>query len=186
VQRAADCTDAAELTRAELETRLGVYEDFARKCGEYPALADGQVVETPPLVGIRQSRVIEGDYRLTAEDVLEGRRFPDGIAVCVNCILHYYGYRRYLEHDGYDIPFRALLPRGVENLIVAGRCISGDQAAFESFRGMVVAMATGQAAGTAAALASGRGVTPRRLDVPTLQQELIRQGAVVRTSKEAE
>ncbi len=112
--------------------------------------------------------------------MLEGRKFDDGIAVCVNVIFRWYGYRRYLDHDGYDIPYRCLLPQKVENLLVAGRCMSGEHIAFESYRGMVIMMAVGQAAGTAAALAARAGVAPRALDVGLLQDTLRAQGAVVR------
>ena len=117
---------------------------------------------------------------LTAQDVLEGRAFSDGIAVCVNVIFRYYGYRRYLDHHGYHIPYRCLLPQKVDHLLVAGRCMSGDQIAFESYRGMIIMMAVGQAAGTAAALAARAGVSPRALDVALLQETLRSQGAVVR------
>ena len=55
--------------------------------------------------------LIEGEYKLTAEDAIEGARFDDVIAVSPCAIIHYYGYRRYLEHDGYDIPYRCLVPQ---------------------------------------------------------------------------
>jgi threonine dehydrogenase-like Zn-dependent dehydrogenase len=175
-----DGADGDSLARGEVDARQRVFEHFAALQAKYPGLAGARLVETPPLLGIRQTRFIVGDYVLTAEDVLEGRKFDDGIAVCVNVIFRYFGYRRYLDHDGYDIPYRCLLPRGVEGLLVAGRCMSGDHIAFESWRGMVIMMAAGQAAGAAAALAAKAGVTPRRLEVARLQETLRRQGAVVR------
>ena len=78
------------------------------------------MLETPPLLGIRQTRFIEGEYKLTAEDAIEGRRFDDVVAISSCAIIHYYGYRRYLEHEGYDIPYRCLVPKQVENLLIAG------------------------------------------------------------------
>jgi 2-polyprenyl-6-methoxyphenol hydroxylase-like FAD-dependent oxidoreductase len=171
--------DAHELSRGETETRLAVYADFARRQQAQPELHDARVAETPPLLGIRQTRFIEGDYTLTADDVLTGRRFDDCIAVSPCPIIHYYGYRRYLEHEGYDIPYRCLLPRGVENLLVAGRCISSEQQPYESHRAMVPIMAIGQAAGTAAALCARDGVSPRRLDVQALRVTLRAQNALV-------
>jgi len=172
--------DAGELSRAETEARLRVYEDFARKQEANPELANAVVVETPPLLGIRQTRFIEGEYTLTAEDAIEGRRFADVVAISSCPIIHYYGYRRYLEHEGYDIPYRCLVPKGVDNLLIAGRCISSEQQPYESHRAMVPIMAIGQAAGAGAALCARAGLTPRQLDVRTLQKTLLAQGAELR------
>ena len=160
--------------------RLKVYQDFAEKQSHTPELVDARVVETPPLLGVRQTRFIEGEYKLTAEDAITGRRFDDVISVCSCPIIHFYGYRRYLEHEGFDIPYRCLVPLKIDNLLAAGRCISSSQEPYESFRAMVPIMAIGQAAGTAAALCASSGVTPRGLDVGSLQSTLMDQGAVVR------
>jgi hypothetical protein len=172
--------DAEALSQAEIDARLRVYDDFATKQAKTPELADAQVLETPPLLGIRQTRFIEGEYKLTAQDAIEGRRFDDVVAISSCAIIHYYGYRRYLAHEGYDIPYRCLVPKQVENLLVAGRCISSEQQPYESHRAMIPMMAIGQAAGTAAALAAKQNVAPRRLDVTALQETLEGQGAVVR------
>lgn len=172
--------DAEALSQAEVDARLRVYEDFAVKQAKNPELADARVLETPPLLGIRQTRFIEGEYKLTAEDAIEGHRFDDVIAISSCAIIHYYGYRRYLEHEGYDIPYRCLVPKTVENLLIAGRCISSEQQPYESHRAMIPMMAIGQAAGTAAALASGQKTAPRRLDVTALQEALLEQGAELR------
>ncbi len=178
-----DGTDGDALSRAEVEARLRVYQDFAAKQAADPALADARVVETPPLLGIRQTRFIEGEYKLTADDALTGRRFDDVVAISPCAIIHYYGYRRYLEHEGYDIPYRTLVPKGVDGLLVAGRCISSEQQPYESHRAMVPIMAIGQAAGTAAALCAGMGVAPRALDVSRLQDTLTAQGAELRRAR---
>jgi hypothetical protein len=172
--------DADELSRGEVEARLRVYEDFAEKQAKEPGLADARVIETPPLLGIRQTRFVEGEYKLTAEDAIEGRRFDDVVAISSCPIIHYYGYRRYLEHEGYDISYRCLVPKQVEQLLIAGRCISSEQQPYESHRAMIPIMAIGQAAGTAAALAAKQGVPPRELDVGLLQEVLVAQGAELR------
>jgi hypothetical protein len=177
---AIDGTDAEQLSRGEIEARLRIYEDFAEKQREHPELADARVIETPPLLGIRQTRFIEGEYKLTADDAIAGRRFEDVVAISSAPIISYYGYRRYLEHEGYDIPYRCLVPRRIEDLLVAGRCISSEQQPYESHRSMVPIMAIGQAAGTAAALCRKAGSTPRALDVRMLQDTLIAQGAELR------
>lgn len=172
--------DADELSQAEVDARLRVYEDFARKQAEHPELADARLAETPPLLGVRQTRFVEGEYKLTAEDALTGRRFDDAVAISSCAIIHYYGYRRYLEHEGYDIPYRCLVPKEVDGLLAAGRCISSEQQPYESHRAMAPIMAIGQAAGTAAALCCRSAACPRSLSVQLLQDELESHGAVVR------
>jgi hypothetical protein len=180
-----DGVNADELSRAEIETRLRIYEDFAEKQRESPELADAKVVETPPLLGIRQTRFVEGEYKLTADDAITGRRFDDVVAISSCPIIHYYGYRRYLEHEGYDIPYRCLVPLKVEKLLIAGRSISSEQQPYESHRAMAPIMAIGQAAGAAAALCTQTKTRPRDLDVGRLQQLLIAQGAELRTGGKA-
>jgi FAD-dependent oxidoreductase family protein len=175
-----DGVDGDQLSRGEIETRLAVYEDFAAKQAQTAELADAKVVATPPLLGIRQTRFVEGEYKLTAEDAIKGRRFDDVVAVSPCAIIHYYGYRRYLEHEGYDIPYRCLIPKALDNLLVAGRCISSEQQPYESHRAMVNIIAIGQAAGVAAALCAAGGARPRDLDVRQLQRALIAQGAELR------
>jgi len=177
--------DAWEISKAEANVRLRVFEHFREILGKNPQLkeAGAYLAETPPMIGVRQTRFIEGEYKLTAEDAIEGRRFDDGIAISSCPIIHYYGYRRYLEHEGYDIPYRCLVPKRVDNLLIAGRCISSEQPPYESHRAMVPVMAIGQAAGTAAALCAEQNVQPRHLDVALLQQRLIEQGVELRRSR---
>jgi hypothetical protein len=174
-----DGTDADQLSAGEVAARLRVYEDFIARQVQTPDLATARVIETPPLLGIRQTRFIEGEYKLSAEDALSGRRFADVVALSSCPVINYYGYRRYLEHQGFDIPYRCLVPLQVEGLLVAGRCISSEQQPYESFRAMAPVMAIGQAAGAAAALAALGGVLPRALDVTALQQALLEQGQVL-------
>ncbi len=174
--------DAWEISRAEVKTRLQVFEHFQRILEDNPQLkaAGAYLAETPPLLGIRQTRFIEGEYKLTADDAITGRRFDDVVAISSCAIISYYGYRRYLEHEGYDIPYRCLVPRVVDNLLIAGRCISSEQQPYESHRAMIPIMAIGQAAGTAAALSAKGDVMPRNLNVSALQETLIQQGAELR------
>ncbi len=172
--------DGDELAKAEVNARLRIYDDFAEKQKKSPELADARVVETPPLIGIRQTRFIEGEYKLTADDAIKGARFDDVIAISPCAIIHYYGYRRYLEHDGYDIPYRCLVPKKIDNLLIAGRCLSSEQQPYESHRAMVNIIAIGQAAGVAGALCVQTNTTPRRLDASKVQEELLAQGAELR------
>lgn len=174
--------DAWEISRAEVKTRLQVFQHFQGILEKNPELkeAGAYLAETPPLIGIRQTRFIEGEYKLTADDAITGRRFDDVISISSCAIISYYGYRRYLEHEGYDIPYRCLVPKVVDNLLISGRCISSEQQPYESHRAIIPIMAIGQAAGAAAALSANNNVKPRDLDVPRLQQNLIEQGAELR------
>ncbi len=174
---AADGTDADAVSRAEIDARLAAPQHFAGQQAAHPELADARLSETPVMFGIRQTRFIEGEYTLTGEDAIEGRRFKDVIAISSCPIISYYGYRRYLKHEGYDIPYRCLVPKKIEGLLVAGRCMSSDQRAYESHRAMIPMMAVGEAAGTAAALCARTGTLPRALDVRALQSALISRGA---------
>ena len=177
---AMDGANGDELSNAEVDARLRVYQDFAEKQAKEPLLADARVVETPPLIGVRQTRFVEGEYTLTADDAIRGRRFDDAVAISSCPIISYYGYRRYLEHLGYDIPYRCLVPKKVDALLVAGRSISSEQPPYESHRAMVPIMAIGQAAGCAAALCAKTGSHPRALDLELVHEALAGQGAVFR------
>ena len=172
--------DAFQISRAEIETRLRVFQHFQELKAKNPDLANAYVAETPVLLGIRQTRFVEGEYKLTAEDAIQGRRFDDVVAISSCPIISYYGYRRYLEHEGYDIPYRCLVPKRVDGLLVAGRCISSEQQPYESHRAMAPVMAIGQAAGAAAALCAKMGCRPRDLPVRELQKLLLSQGAELR------
>lgn len=177
---AANGADADELTWEEVETRLRVYEDLEEKKKQWPEdLKGAYIVDTGTLLGIRQTRFFYGEYVITGDDVLQGRRFDDAIAVAANPVIHYYGYRRFLEHAGYTIPYKAIMPKKIENMYVIGRCMSSDQIAYESWRAMAHILAIGEAAGTAAALCTKDEVLPRKLDVKKLQERLIEQGCEI-------
>ena len=171
--------DGYELSEEEVNVRLNVFADFEEKKAKNLELKSAFIIDTGALIGVRQTRFIEGIYKITAEDVIEGKSFEDSIAMAVNPIIHYYGYRRYLEHEGYQIPYRCLLPQHVTGLLIAGRCMSSDQQAYESWRAMAHIMPIGEAAGTAAALAIADNVEPAELDVKKLQAQLIKQGAEI-------
>ena len=175
-----DGTNAAELTKAEIDARLRVFEDFAARKAKHTGMEHAYVAETPALLGIRQTRFVEGLYKLAADDAISGRRFDDVVAISSCAIISFYGYRRYLEHEGFDIPYRSLVPKSMDGLLVAGRCISSEQQPYESFRAMAPIMAIGEAAGTAAALAAKAKVEPRKLDVAALQKRLVKQGMELR------
>lgn len=174
-----DATDPWELTQMEIYLRTEVYHQFDALKEKHSELANAYITDTGCLMGVRQTRFFEGEYQITGDDVIQGARFDDVIALGANPIIHYYGYRRFLEHEGYDIPYRCLVPKKVDGLLIAGRCISSDQIAFESWRAMSHIFGIGQGAGTAAALSVQQGVPPRYVNIEKVQEALIRQGAEI-------
>lgn len=179
-----DATDPVALTRAEVEGRRQVREYHRFLRDRVPGFEESVVVATSPAIGVRESRRVLGDYRLTREDVLAGRRFADEIALCGAPIEdHGAGGGTtwdYVTEGGvYGIPFRTLLPAGLDGLLVAGRCFSATHDAHASARSMATCMAMGQAAGTAAALAVRGGTTPRAIVTADLRARLLADGALL-------
>lgn len=190
-----DGTCSADLTRALLFGRKQIRElvDFYRRA--VPGCEACVLLDSALQLGVRETRRIMGDYILTREDVLGARKFPDSICrYAYNLDIHLPASgadkkketnwfdvpgRSLRPGDWYEIPYRCLLPKGLENLLVAGRCISGTHEAMSSYRLMSSCMAIGQAAGTAMALAHAGGITPRRVDAGAVQQALRASGVVV-------
>ena len=179
-----DATDPVQLTRAELEGRRQVQEYHRFLRDRVPGFERSVLVATSPGIGVRESRRVIGDYVLSRDDVLGARRFEDEIALCGAPIEdHIPGTDTrwtYVPHGGvYGIPYRCLLPTGVEGMLVAGRCFSSSHDAHASARSMATCMAMGQAAGTAAALAAAAGATPRLVNVGVLRERLTEAGALL-------
>lgn len=179
-----DATDPQQLTRAEMEGRRQVqeYHRFLRNL--VPGFEHSVLVATSSAIGVRESRRVMGDYRLTRDDVLGAHRFADEIALCGAPIEdHVPGTDTrwtYVPQSGvYGIPYRCLVPVGIEAMLVAGRCFSATHDAHASARSMATCMAMGQAAGTAAALAVASGTTPRAVDVRVLRESLAGDGALL-------
>jgi choline dehydrogenase-like flavoprotein len=126
-------------------------------------------------VALRETRRIIGDYYLTAQDAVEGPPFEDVVAVdyCKGAdTVHYHSAGQRIK----SIPYRCLLPKGLEGILMAGRCVSASQAALGAVRGMGTRMEMGQAAGVAAALAVANRCAPRRVDVGRIQERLRAMG----------
>jgi FAD dependent oxidoreductase len=179
-----DATDPVALTRAEIEGRRQVREYHRFLRDRIPGFEEAVVVATSPAIGVRESRRVMGDYRLTRDDVLAGRRFHDEVALCGAPIEdHGAGGGTTWEYvaDGgvYGIPFGTLLPAGLDGLVVAGRCFSATHDAHASARSMATCMAMGQAAGTAAALAVAGAILPRAIATSDLRARLALDGALL-------
>lgn len=176
-----DGTNVRDLTRAEIETRRqawGITEFLKRRVGGFE---HAYVLDTGVQVGVRETRHIVGDYTMTGEDVLNSRAFEDGIA-CGTFAIDIHppeGEQQVFTGSGkavYEIPYRSLLPQGLNNVWAAGRCISATHHAFGSVRVMATSMGIGQGAGTAAALAAKEGLTTRQVDVKEVRRLLLEQG----------
>lgn len=182
-----DGTNPDDLSRAEIDGRRQVafiFEFLRERC---PGCENARLLETAAQVGIRETRHILGEYVLTGEDVLRGAEFPDAVARCAYPVdIHDpTGTRGRLEGPQeagkpyYEIPYRCLVPLRVENLLVAGRCISATHEGAASARVIPPCYATGQAAGLAAALCARDDIAPRQFDGLRLRQLLREQGAIV-------
>lgn len=179
-----DGTDAEQLTRAEISGRAQALEYTRFLIDKVPGYERAELASFSTQIGVRESRRIMGDYRLTRDDVLTARKFDDAIAQCGAPIEdHHAGSDtdwQYLpDGETYDIPYRCLLPQTVEGLLVVGRCLSADHNAHASVRSMGQCMAMGQAAAVAAVMSVRTGKTPRQIAIPALQDRLRQIGAVI-------
>ena len=182
-----DTTMARDLTRATIEGRKQAYETIEVYRKYIPGMEHCYMVSTPNTVGLRESRRIVGEYVLTRQDVVRAADFDDAI-----------GYNAFFIDihgtsgagmDGkvwcpptgfrYQIPYRILVPKGVENLLVAGRCVSCDHEALGSLRVMAPCGVMGQAAGAAAVISCRASETPRDVNIGDLQQELRKQDCIL-------
>ena len=169
ITRKIDATNPEDLTYAELECRKRVMEEVDRLRAEIPGFAQAHLCHIADQLGITESRRLVGEYRLGRDDV--DKPCDDVIAITG----HWTKYEAL-----YYIPYRSLLAREFSNLLVAGRCISVDHRVHHATKEIPPCMATGEAAGTAAALAVRAGIEPKQVEVKTLQQRLENQGVILR------
>ncbi len=181
-------TDPESLTHGEIEGREQI-KDIQQYLIDYvPGFEQAYFLKTAPFIGIRETRRIAGKYTMTRDDIMSCRKFDDAVAVASypldihhpqggGCTLEWCG-------DCYDIPFGSLIPQKVNNLIVAGRCISTTHEAMSAIRVMAPCMAMGEAAGRIAKMAITQGVQPADIDVSALQRELMNKGAYLRLEQE--
>ena len=162
-----DCLDIAELTRLEMEHRRSIWKRV-RQMRQAPGGEKVFLLQTAPQLGVRISRLLAGTRQLTYAEAREGRKFLDTIAV---------GGAQNAQHRGWPIPYGVMVPRKLDNLLAAGRCICVDEPLIEDMRLIASCLTTGHAAGAAAALSVQSGCRPREVDVAKLQKLLVRQGA---------
>lgn len=164
-------TDVEELTRVEMlgREKMLLTAEFFKK--NVPGFEDSFVVLSSPQLGTRGARRVHGDYMVTSKDLLSNEPFEDTIAILPDLDRG----ETSLTHPNTFIPYRALLPKGVENMLVACRAFSSDQEANNMFNLIPHCVAMGEAAGTAAALSLKQGVSVRNVDFASLRKQLIAQ-----------
>jgi len=180
-----DGTNSLDLTKAEIESRRQAWQiaEFMRR--EVPGFEQAYVSVTGPQIGVRETRRVMGEYVLTEEDVLGARKFEDGVALASYPVdIHNpRGAGTVLKHlpagEWYSIPYRCLVPRGIDGLLVAGRPISATHEAHSSVRVQPTCYAMGQAAGIAAAIAAAGRIPPRAVDVQAVRAQIRTQGGIL-------
>jgi hypothetical protein len=182
----ANPTDAADLSRAEIQGREDAHAMFRAWKQNVPAFKDAYFIEAYPWIGVRESRRILGRHILTEDDLMKSRRFDDAIATgCWYLDIHpnktVVGSAndfdpKKVQPEPYDIPYRSLVPQKLSNLLVAGRCHSATRGAHASTRVTVTAMAMGEAAGVAAAMSLSTKTEVAQLDGVIVRQQLTKQG----------
>ena len=197
---AIDSLDPEEITAGTIRLRKQAMEVTQFLKEHVPGFETAYLTHVYDL-GVRESRRLLGEYVLTLEDMVSEREFDDVVAMGAyppdlhdahggDVLIHGKGWTQASREEdlynvdaglpynsGYQIPYRSLLPKGLDNVVVAGRCISATFEAQSGTRGMAPCAAMGQAAGTAAALAAKSGVAAGRLDLAALQKTLLRDGA---------
>ena len=179
-----DATNSASMTRAHMEARRQVLDSYG-VLRETPGFENARITQVAPVLGVRESRHIEGKYKITVEDVASGTKFDDRIAA------YAFGmdvHPRNAEMKGnfkiesanvYYVPYRAMLPLECDNLLVAGKTVSCESQAAGGIRVMPCAMAIGQAAGAAAAIALRDHLALDAVPTDELQGLLLAHGAIL-------
>lgn len=173
-----DPTNAFEVTKAETEAREQMFELFTFLHDNFESCKNSTLLTSGASIGVRESRMIEGEYLLTGQDLKDCVKFTDSIALGNYDIdIHNpegSGTSHYFFPDGeyYTIPYRSLIPKGAKNLLVAGRCISVDHEAQASIRIMPIVCCIGEAAGCAISVAFENNCAVGDADIKTIQKRL--------------
>jgi hypothetical protein len=171
-----DGTDVWDLTRGEIEGRYQALQAIKALNHYAPGFEKAHLRTFGMTIGVRDTRKIDGRYDLTEHDVRNQARFDDSIGIFPEFIDGYGVLVLPTTGRYFQVPYGALLPQKVDNLLVAGRCIAGDAISHAAVRSMMCCTVTGQGAGVAAAVSLKDGVSVRDVDVGRVQAELRRQG----------
>ncbi|MCG8565395.1 MAG: FAD-dependent oxidoreductase, partial [Desulfobacterales bacterium] len=174
--RDVDVTDCRELTRAEMSGRAQVLEAIKAMNHTIPGWEKARLRNYAMSLGTRDSRKIVGVYDMVGKDVMEEGRFEDSIGIFPEFVDGFGVLRLPVTGRYFQVPYGAILPKRMENLLVAGRSISGDQISHAATRNMMCCAVSGQGAGAAAATAVKQGTTVRKVAVADIQKTLADQG----------
>lgn len=180
-----DATNSKSMSEGHRKARRQVLEALDVLRNDTPGFENAEILQVAPVLGVRESRHIDGKYKITVDDISNGTKFADRIAV--------YGFGMDVHPrnesitgnfkievaERYYIPYRSMLPNGCDNLLVAGKTISCESQAAGGLRCMPCAMAMGQAAGSASAMAIDCGTDVGNVDVKALQDTLVARGAII-------
>ncbi len=178
-------TDAYDVTKAEICAREQIFEMYNFLRTNFEEFKESVLLSSGMQIGVRESRMIVGEHTLTQEELVNCTKFEDSIAVCNYDIdihspdgsgtSHYY----FKPGQYYTIPYRCLIPKNAENLLVAGRCISATHEAQASIRIMPTCCTIGEAAGIAATVAIDDAARVRDIKIDKLQKLLLENGAKI-------
>lgn len=171
-----DCTDVMDLTRAEMEGRRAAGHALTALRSEVPGFERAKLRNFAMTLGTRDSRKIVGRVSLTAEYILHQGRCEDSVGIFPEFLDGYNILVLPTTGRYFQVPLGCLVPEGVDNLLVAGRCVSGDKISHTAMRNMMACTVTGQAAGVAAAVSLRDRTGVRDTPAPAVQAELRRQG----------
>jgi hypothetical protein len=171
-----DGTDPDDLTRGEIEGRKQAMHAIAALQAYMPGCEDARLRNFGMTLGLRDTRKIDAVYNLTSDDVRGQARFEDSVGIFPEFIDGYGVLILPTTGRYFHVPYRSLVPKGVSNLLVAGRAIGGDKISHAAVRSMMCCTVSGQGAGVAAAVSLRAGVASEDVSVPAVQAELARQG----------
>jgi hypothetical protein len=175
-----DCTDVFDLTKAEIEGRRRIVKLINSLRRRTPGFEKARLKNIGSSLGPRESRKIIGEYKITEYDVKNQAHFEDSIGICPEFLDGYGTIILPTTGRYFQIPYGMILPKKVENLLVAGRCVAGDKMSHAATRQMVCCIATGQGAGVAAAVSIKDNIICRRVDILKVQKALENQGVRIK------
>jgi hypothetical protein len=171
----ADGTDVLSLTRGEIQSRSDIVNIIPVLRTYAKGFENAKLRNFAMTIGIRETRRIKGEYAITFKEIFEEARFPDSIGIYPLCLDGPEGVMPGITPAYFQVPFRMTVPLKIENLLVAGRCVSAERRSHSITRHVNFAMVTGQAAGAAAALSIKQDVPAGKVNIQTLQGDLKKQ-----------
>ena len=174
-----DGTDVLSLTKAEIQSRSDIVNIIPILRKYQKGMENARLRNFALTICIRETRRIKGEYAITFKEIFDEGRFPDSVGIYPLCLDGPEGVMPGFTPAYFQVPYRITVPKKIENLLVAGRCVSAERRSHSITRHVNFAMVTGQAAGAAAALSIKQDVMVRKVDIKALQKELKKQGVRV-------